>query len=65
VSRNPGRNGDHEVHSAVCERLPIKEHRIYLGDYSGGWQSLRVAWEYYPRAIACTLCTPASPDKPE
>ena len=56
VNKNGQPNGDHEVHKADCSRLPLKENRIYLGDFSTCSPAVKKAKEYYSQVNGCYYC---------
>jgi len=57
VNKNSQTNGDHEVHKAGCSFLPLKENRIYLGDYSNCRDAVENAKNYYSQVNGCYYCS--------
>lgn len=53
---NPGKN--HEVHREICRDLPLRENRIYLGDFSLSSTALTLARQRYADADGCIICSP-------
>ena len=59
---NPG--FDNEVHHQKCHKLPFKENRKYLGEFSNGIQAVRYAKQIgYKNADGCKLCSPEAHTK--
>ena len=50
-------NGDHEVHSEDCNRLPIPENRLDLGVFSNCREAVNKAKLTYPKADGCFYCS--------
>lgn len=59
VNKNAQSNGDHEVHTATCTRLPAASNRIDLGDYYGCSGAVQKARQYYPQVNGCYYCANA------
>ena len=57
VNKNPQTNGDHEVHTASCNRIPKVENRIYLGDFSNCEKAVKKAKEHYKKSNGCFYCS--------
>jgi len=57
VNKNAQDNGDHEVHKWACDRMPIEENRLYLGDFSNCFDAVRKAKQHYPRSNGCFYCS--------
>ena len=49
-------NGEHEVHTSGCRRLPDIQHRIYLGDFLSCHPAVTEARDYYPHVNGCPAC---------
>jgi hypothetical protein len=59
VNKIPQDNGDHEVHSAICSRLPDVENRMYLGSFGNCHSAVEEAKKHYPNsANGCAYCSP-------
>lgn len=58
VNKNAQSNGDHEVHRATCDWLPIPENRLYLGEFTSSWQAVQEAKKYYDQVNGCYYCCP-------
>lgn len=56
INKNPQFNGDHEVHTEDCYRLPLTENRIYLGYFDNCREAVRKAKEYYSQVDGCYYC---------
>jgi len=56
VNKNAQANGDHEVHTADCTRLPLEENRIYLGDFTSCTPAVREAKKHYSQSNGCYYC---------
>lgn len=57
VNKNSQSNGDHEVHTSNCFRLPNVENRMYLGIFYNCNDAVNVARKYYPTANGCYYCS--------
>ncbi|MDO8604051.1 MAG: hypothetical protein Q7K40_01430 [bacterium] len=57
VNKNQQTNGDHEVHTANCSRLPNLENRLYLGDFLYCSQAVNEAKRYYRQSNGCYYCS--------
>jgi len=57
VNRNQQTNGDHEVHTANCSRLPLENNRKYLGNFTSCFDAVREAKKYYPQSNGCYYCS--------
>ena len=49
-------NGDHEVHTSECSRLPSIQHRVYLGDFLSCHPAVTEAQTYYRQVNGCRGC---------
>lgn len=56
VNINSQPNGDHEVHTEWCSRLPLPHNRQYLGDLSSCEPAVKLARKVYPTADGCFYC---------
>ena len=56
VNKNAQSNWDHEVHELTCNKLPLKENRIYLWDFDSCWPAKREAKKHYDKADGCFYC---------
>lgn len=56
VNKNAQSNGDHEVHTTGCERLPDAENRIHLGDFSTCGPAVTEAKKHYTKSNGCFYC---------
>ena len=56
LNQNAQSNGDHEVHTEDCYRLPLVQNRIYLGLFDNCQQAIRKAKEYYSQIDGCYYC---------
>lgn len=59
VNKNAQSNGDHEVHTATCTRLPDIGNRQYLGDFSRCVPAVAEARRYYRQSNGCYYCSNA------
>ncbi|AWK83840.1 hypothetical protein BST98_17695 [Photobacterium damselae] len=57
VNKNAQANGDHEVHSANCTRLPLEHNRDYLGDFVTCSKAVTEAKKTYSKANGCYYCS--------
>ncbi len=58
VNRRPQDNGDHEVHSEGCMRLPREANRDLLGWFSSCHEAVQAAKRRYPKVNGCYWCSP-------
>jgi hypothetical protein len=59
VDKNTLDNGIHEVHRSTCVYIPRPQHRLYLGYFKNGQDSLKKAKLIYSTtAKACHYCCP-------
>ena len=49
-------NGEHEVHTSSCSRLPSIQHRVYLGDFVSCRPAVTEAQTYYRQVNGCRAC---------
>ena len=59
VNKNAQANGDHEVHTATCSRLPAESNRRYLGDFASCSPAVTKAKTYFPKSNGCYYCARA------
>ena len=59
VNKNAQSNGDHEVHTASCSRLPAEENRLYLGDFTYCTSAVTEAKKHFARCNGCYYCANA------
>lgn len=60
LNQNRQTNGDYEVHTSTCERLPLPANREYLGEFSYCWQAVAEAKSRHPswyRINGCYYCS--------
>ncbi len=57
VRKTPQTNGDHEVHTEDCYWLPLKENRIYLGEFNNCKDAVKKAKKDYPQSNGCIHCS--------
>lgn len=57
VNKNAQPNGDHEVHTSHCSRLPDEANRLYLGLFSNCHDAVREAKKYYAQSDGCYYCS--------
>ena len=57
VNKNTLPNGDHEVHTETCSWLSDAENRIYLGQFSSCYQTVREAKKHYAQSNGCYYCS--------
>jgi len=50
-------NGDHEVHTSTCSRLPDPENRKYLGSFTKCEDALKEARRHYTQVDGCYHCS--------
>ncbi len=58
VSRNPDKDGFHEIHHIICPHLSeekLTEH-VYLGRFNSCHKALLAAKRYYASADGCRRC---------
>ncbi|SHK83571.1 hypothetical protein SAMN05444266_101308 [Chitinophaga jiangningensis] len=51
--------GDNEVHVETCQKLPLSQNRIRLGEYYHCAEAVNAARKLYPTADGCKICSPA------
>ena len=56
VNKNAQSNGDHEVHDADCNYLPIADNRKYLGEFYSCKGAVTEAKKTYSSANGCYYC---------
>lgn len=56
VNKNAQSNGDHEVHELGCSRMPEKENKICLGNFSNCYEAVLEARKYYIQSNGCYYC---------
>lgn len=59
VNKNAQANGDHEVHTLACDRLPDEKNRIYLGDFRECHEAVKEAKKYFYQVNGCYWCSRA------
>lgn len=59
VNRNAQSNGDHEVHTSECSRLPDATNRLFLGTFSSCGPAVTEAKKTYPKSNGCYYCSKA------
>jgi hypothetical protein len=52
----PKPNGDIEIHTQSCNRLPNFKNRILLGIFNNSFDAIRKAKERFSTAIGCLYC---------
>jgi len=57
VNKNAQANGDHEVHISTCDRLPDRENRLYLGNFTNCHAAVREAKKHYSQSDGCYYCS--------
>lgn len=57
VDDAPQLNGDHEVHTERCVRLPKYDRRTSLGVHGDCWDALEKAKLYYLQVNGCKRCS--------
>lgn len=57
VNKNAQANGDHEVHVSTCDRLPLTENRLYLGEFSTCQGAVTEAKKHYAQSNGCYYCS--------
>lgn len=55
VNRETDRQGDHEVHTSTCSRLP--HNRIDLGDHFSCYTAVMAAKQFFARSNGCYYCS--------
>lgn len=48
--------GDHEVHVEGCQKIPLPENRIYLGEFSNCDEAVREAKKHRSPVNGCYYC---------
>lgn len=56
VNTNAQANGDHEVHTDMCQHLPAPQNRDYLGFHLTCQPAVAEARRRYLRADGCYWC---------
>lgn len=56
VNKNAQSNGDHEVHTAICNFLPNTENRIYLGSHNNCASAVKESRKHYTKTNGCYYC---------
>ena len=56
VNRNAQSNGDHEVHKAGCNYMPLPGNYIDLGYHSNCKDAVREARKYFTQVDGCYYC---------
>ena len=49
-------NGEHEVHTSGCSRLPSIQSRIYLGNFISCHRAVTEGRSYYSHVSGCHAC---------
>ncbi len=57
VNKNAQANGDHEVHSVRCTRMPSEQNRLYLGEFKTCNPAVREAQKHYHQSNGCYYCS--------
>lgn len=57
VNMDAQANGDHEVHTATCHKLPSPQNRQYLGEFNSCQQAVIEAKKYYRQSDGCIHCS--------
>jgi len=57
VNKNAQSNGDHEVHTGSCDRLPSIENRLYLGEFSNCKDAVKEAKKTFSQSNGCYYCS--------
>lgn len=57
VNKNAQSNGDHEVHTSICNYLPQVQNRLALGEHSTCLTAVRQARITYPKSNGCRWCS--------
>lgn len=57
VNKNAQPNGDHEVHVAVCSRMPEPQNSLYVGDHATCVTAVAAARRQYSQANGCFYCS--------
>ena len=57
VNTNAQSNGDHEVHTSTCTRLPQPENRKYLGIFDSCGPAVKEARKHYSKSNGCYYCS--------
>ena len=56
VNTNAQSTGEHEVHREGCSFLPLKENRVYLGEYKSCAPAVKEAAKRYQKVDGCFYC---------
>lgn len=59
VNKTAQANGDHEVHTSTCSRLPAETNRIDLGDFTDCASAVAAARKHYTQVNGCYHCANA------
>jgi hypothetical protein len=57
MNKNSQSNGDHEVHSTICNHKPDIENQLPLGWFTDCWSAVKKAKEIDPDADGCFHCS--------
>lgn len=60
INKNQQPSGEHEVHKTTCNRLPILQNQILLGDFFTCKDAINAARVKYPqnKIDGCYYCIP-------
>lgn len=56
MNKNSQSNGDHEVHTENCDKLPKPENQLDLGNFDNCQDAVREAKKYDSEADGCFYC---------
>ena len=57
MNKNSQTNGDHEVHKEGCNRMPLIQNRLFIGNFLSCRQAVAAAKRINPRADGCFYCS--------
>ena len=56
VNKNAQSSGEHEVHTSICNYLPLPENRIFLGSFDNCASAVREAKKHFNNVDGCFYC---------
>jgi hypothetical protein len=56
VNKKAQDSGDHEVHVAGCDKMPLAQNRLYLGEFCDCAGAVKKAKETYAKSDGCYYC---------
>lgn len=56
LSTEPNNDGDHEIHTRECSKIPSFHKRLYLGPFNNGHEALGLAKVSHSKSVICQAC---------